>query len=91
MDTKKNNTDIQEVVEYKFKCPLCQYPQHCPCDACKDRKPASIMPWRWIDGELIACSKCGHVAHADWWADEEYRQYEEFKKIHDGKKTLCGR
>jgi hypothetical protein len=50
-----------------MRCPKCQNPMECPCENCRDRLPEGVQPWRWIDGEVMACSACGFAAHADQW------------------------
>ena len=59
-----------------FKCPQCGYPQYCGCDGCMEfcPPPKDIKPWKWVDGEAIQCAGCGHTAHVDWWASQEFQQ-----------------
>jgi transcription elongation factor Elf1 len=58
-----------------MKCPECGQEQYCPCVNCSDRNKDKLT-WEWQkEGEFIACGKCGLSAHADWWMDEEAKQF----------------
>lgn len=60
-----------------MKCPLCDYPQYCPCESCLDRLPKGLDPWVWDkDGEYVNCANCGLYLHADGWLDIEHEQHE---------------
>ncbi len=61
-------------------CPNCGHRQYCECKPCtKRRGPIRRFlqwlgirkPWRWPDGESIACGKCGLTANAAWWSELE--------------------
>ena len=68
-----------------MKCPICGYPQYCPCESCQNSirhcTPKGFKPWIWIsgtgtpaDGECITCAGCGYTAHADWWEEQDLLQ-----------------
>ena len=69
--------DIKHRIGYH--CPNCGYDQHCPCKSCKFKLPWFKKPWRWVEGNWIACGKCGFTKSADWWEDLEYAIYDGWK------------
>jgi hypothetical protein len=64
---------------FEFTCPVCAYPQYCPCEVCAPRSPVGVKPWVRVSSEIITCGGCGATASVDWWTDEEMKQWEEFE------------
>ena len=62
------------------KCPKCDYPQYCPCEVCAKTNPNDMLPWIWVDGNLIRCASCGLTLHADQWLDIEVQEYKNVKR-----------
>lgn len=61
-------------------CPICKKELLCGCKSCIDNsikkintnystKHYSLLLWL-SDGELQACSSCGHTMHCDHWLDK---------------------
>ena len=63
-----------------MKCPKCRREQYCPCESCRSRLPKGKKPWIWVNGEAHKCSYCGYTAHADFWADIEWKQFKKSKQ-----------
>lgn len=50
-------------------CPKCGLKQRCGCNTCKKRNRRKGIVEIWIDGENVACGRCGLTMNADWWED----------------------
>ena len=69
-----------------MRCPECGAVQHCPCDACKKRKPGKVTwVWKGPNGP-IACGMCGHTMSAGEWMDLEWEQFKKTKGREDAQK-----
>jgi hypothetical protein len=70
-------------VEFIVKCPKCEYPQYCGCQAwCLSQIPEGFKPYTWTDdGEAIICAGCGFTEGADIWMEEEEKQYKSFMEV----------
>jgi hypothetical protein len=56
-----------------MKCPICGYPQYCPCESCRDELPSGFKPWIWLEDHYsIKCAGCGFIEGVDWWEYQEY-------------------
>lgn len=69
----------EEKPKFKFKCPICNYQQYCPCEACTNRIPEGFKPFI-LDGNLHICANCKNEATHDWWLDIMTDQLNEWKK-----------
>lgn len=69
-----------------MKCPLCDYPQYCPCEPCLERLPKGFDPWVWDeDGNHVNCVNCGLYLHVDYWLDISCEQIDEQHSKDGGK------
>ena len=68
-------------------CPNCGHYQYCGCDSCRERnikKYDPLIPYVWIDGELVMCGKCGLMAFPEWWGnlailiDQQFEEKERY-------------
>jgi hypothetical protein len=64
-----------------MNCPICNYPQYCPCPSCKPNLPVGFKLWIWVEGDLIKCSNCGFTKHIDWWEEKEMESYNLQRKL----------
>lgn len=61
-----------------MKCPQCGHEQTCPCKPCKSRLPTE-KPWKWVNGEMIACGNCGHIENVNWWEEQAMNEFRKNK------------
>ena len=63
-----------------MKCPQCNTENYCPCEVCLPRERDKLPKWKWVEGELIVCGKCGYMTYADIWEEKEYKEWKRKEK-----------
>ena len=62
-----------------MNCPKCNYPQYCPCEACRKSHGQEIVWKNLYDGNILECGYCGHTMSEEDWLMEEWEQEMEGK------------
>ncbi len=61
-----------------MNCPKCENTMYCPCENCSVKNKGKVT-WVWVTPNgPIKCGNCGYIFEN--FEEEEYKQYEEWKK-----------